>query len=155
LPVGAYGGREDIMRMVAPSGAVYQAGTLSGNPLAMTAGIETLKIIDSSKDFYNQLEGKCAYLENGFREALKELNLNYTLNRVGSMLTLFFTEQEVVDFDTAKTSDTQKFTKYFNRMLEKGIYLPPSQYEAWFVSIAHSKEDLDKTIEANLLSLKD
>ncbi len=154
LPVGAYGGREEIMRMIAPSGAVYQAGTLSGNPLAMTAGLETLKIIDETPDFYAQLEEKCAYLENGFKDSLKELDLNYTLNRVGSMLTLFFTEREVVDFDTAKTSDTQKFTKYFNSMLESGIYLPPSQFEAWFVSIAHSKDDLDKTIKANYFSLK-
>jgi glutamate-1-semialdehyde 2,1-aminomutase len=154
LPVGAYGGRAEIMEMIAPSGVIYQAGTLSGNPLAMTAGLETLKAIDQNPDFYKQLEEKCLYLENGFRNSLKELNLNYTLNRVGSMLTLFFTKQEVTDFDTAKTSDTQKFTKYFNSMLEKGIYLPPSQFEAWFVSIAHSNEDLDKTIEANYLSLK-
>ena len=103
LPVGAYGGREEIMRMIAPSGAVYQAGTLSGNPLAMTAGIETLKIIDEDANFYQKLEEKCEYLENGFRDSLDELNLNYTLNRVGSMLTLFFTDQKVVDFDTAKT----------------------------------------------------
>jgi glutamate-1-semialdehyde 2,1-aminomutase len=153
LPVGAYGGRADIMEMIAPSGSIYQAGTLSGNPLAMTAGIETLKAIDENADFYKQLEEKCVYLENGFRNSLKELNLHYTLNRVGSMLTLFFTEQEVIDFDTAKTSDTQKFTKYFNSMLEKGIYLPLSQFEAWFVSIAHSNEDLDKTVKVNHLSL--
>jgi glutamate-1-semialdehyde 2,1-aminomutase len=155
LPVGAYGGRADIMEMIAPSGSIYQAGTLSGNPLAMTAGLETLKTIDENPDFYKQLEEKCLYLENGFKNSLKELNLKYTLNRVGSMLTLFFTEKEVSDFDTAKTSDTQKFTKYFNSMLENGIYLPPSQFEAWFVSVTHSKEDLDKTVEANYLSLKD
>ncbi len=149
LPVGAYGGREEIMRMIAPSGAVYQAGTLSGNPLAMTAGLETLKIIDEDTRFYAKLEEKCAYLENGFRNSLRELNLDYTLNRVGSMLTLFFTDQKVVDFDSAKTSDTSKFTKYFNTMLENGVYLPPSQYESWFVSIAHSREDLDKTIAVN------
>jgi glutamate-1-semialdehyde 2,1-aminomutase len=148
LPVGAYGGRGEIMKMIAPSGPVYQAGTLSGNPLAMTAGFETLSIIDEMPDFYVQLEEKSAYLANGIADSLKELNLNYTINRVGSMFTLFFTDAEVVDFDTAKLSDTQKFTKYFNAMLESGIYLPPSQFEACFVSISHSKEDLDKTIEA-------
>lgn len=153
LPVGAYGGREEIMKMIAPAGAVYQAGTLSGNPLAMTAGFETLKIIDETPDFYEKLEENCAYLENGFRESLQELNLNFTLNRVGSMLTLFFTGGEVTDFDSAKTSDTGKFVKYFNRMLEAGIYLPPSQFEAWFVSAAHSKEDLDMTIAATRKSL--
>ena len=154
LPVGAYGGREEIMRMIAPSGAVYQAGTLSGNPLAMTAGLETLRIIDEDADFYQKLEEKCAYLENGFRQSFTELNLNYTLNRTGSMLTVFFTDQQVTDFDSAKTSDTAQFTKYFNAMLESGIYLPPSQYEAWFVSAAHSSEDLNRTIESNLNALR-
>ena len=148
LPVGAYGGRAEIMKMIAPSGTVYQAGTLSGNPLAMIAGYETLRIIDETPDFYAKLEEKSAYLENGILKALKEKGLNYTINRVGSMFTLFFTDAEVVDFDTAKTSDTTKFTKYFNSMLENGVYLPPSQFEANFVSIAHSKEDLDRTIEA-------
>lgn len=155
LPVGAYGGRAEIMKMIAPSGAVYQAGTLSGNPLAMTAGIETLKIIEETPDFYAKLEENCAYLESGFRDVLRDLNLDYTLNRVGSMMTLFFTDQKVTDFDSAKTSDTQKFSKYFNAMLERGIYLPPSQFEAWFVSIAHTKEDLDKTISATAQSLRE
>lgn len=154
LPVGAYGGRGEIMKMIAPSGAVYQAGTLSGNPLAMTAGIETLKIIEETPDFYAQLEEKSAYLANGIADGLKKLNLNYTINRTGSMLTLFFTDREVVNFDTAKTSDTQKFAAYFGAMLESGIYLPPSQFEACFVSIAHTTEDLDKTIEANFESLE-
>ncbi len=153
LPVGAYGGRAEIMKMIAPSGAVYQAGTLSGNPLAMTAGIETLKIIEETPDFYAQLEEKSAYLANGIADGLKKLNLNYTINRVGSMLTLFFTDREVVDFDTAKTSDTQKFAAHFGAMLESGIYLPPSQFEACFVSIAHTTEDLDKTIAANFEAL--
>lgn len=148
LPVGAYGGRADIMQMIAPAGSVYQAGTLSGNPLAMAAGLETLRIIDSDEEFYNDLEESCNYLYDGIRNVLKELNLNYTLNTCGSMFTLFFTDQKVTDFDSAKTSDTAKFTKYFNSMLENGIYLPPSQFEAAFVSTAHSKKDLDKTIEA-------
>lgn len=148
LPVGAYGGRGEIMKMIAPSGPVYQAGTLSGNPLAMTAGFETLTIIDETHDFYAKLEEKSAYLENGMKNLLKKANLNYTINRVGSMFTLFFTDAEVVDFDTAKLSDTSKFTKFFNSMLESGVYLPPSQFEACFLSIAHSEEDLDATLAA-------
>ena len=154
LPVGAYGGREEIMRMIAPSGTVYQAGTLSGNPLAMTAGFETLKAIYEDADFYADLNESCEYLYDGIKNNLKELGLNYTLNSVGSMFTLFFTEEKVVDFDSAKTSDTDKFAKYFNQMLEQGIYLPPSQYEACFVSAAHTKNDLDKTIQANRKALE-
>jgi glutamate-1-semialdehyde 2,1-aminomutase len=155
LPVGAYGGRGEIMKMIAPSGSVYQAGTLSGNPLAMTAGLETLKIIDETPDFYARLEEKSKYLANGIEEVLRDANLNYTINRVGSMLTLFFTDQKVTDFDSAKTSDTQKFAKYFSSMLESGIYLPPSQFEACFVSIAHTQTDLDETIEANYQAIKE
>ncbi|HEY8562164.1 MAG TPA: glutamate-1-semialdehyde 2,1-aminomutase [Pyrinomonadaceae bacterium] len=153
LPVGAYGGRAEIMKMIAPAGPVYQAGTLSGNPLAMTAGFETLSIIDETPDFYARLEEKSAYLADGIADALKESGLNYTINRVGSMFTLFFTEAEVVDFDTAKQSDTAKFAGYFGAMLESGVYLPPSQFEACFVSVAHSREDLDKTIDASRASL--
>ena len=154
LPVGAYGGRRDIMQMIAPAGPVYQAGTLSGNPLAMTAGIETLRIIDEDSDFYNRLEEKCDYLERGIRDAMGELGTSYTLNRVGSMFTLFFTESAVTDFDSAKTSDTAKFSSYFSQMLDQGVYLPPSQFEACFVSISHSKDDLDRTIEAARRSLE-
>lgn len=154
LPVGAYGGRKEIMQMIAPSGAVYQAGTLSGNPLAMTAGFETLKLIYEDADFYSDLNESCEYLYDGIKNNLKELGLNYALNFSGSMFTLFFTEEKVVDFDSAKTSDTDKFAKYFNAMLEQGIYLPPSQYEACFVSAAHTKNDLDKTIQANRKALE-
>ncbi len=154
LPVGAYGGRGDIMSLIAPSGPVYQAGTLSGNPLAMTAGIETLTIIDEDPDFYTRLAASCEYLYDGIRKNLVELNLDYTLNSCGSMFTLFFTGEAVTDFDSAKTSDTGKFTNYFGRMLEQGVYLPPSQFEACFVSGSHSKEDMDKTIAANRLSLE-
>jgi glutamate-1-semialdehyde 2,1-aminomutase len=134
--------------MIAPSGPVYQAGTLSGNPLAMTAGIETLKIIDEDETFYAHLEEISNELENGIRDAIGELGLGYTLNRVGSMFTLFFTESAVTDFDSAKTSDTAKFASYFSSMLDDGVYLPPSQFEANFVSIAHKKKDLDRTITA-------
>ena len=154
LPVGAYGGRADIMSLIAPSGPVYQAGTLSGNPLAMAAGIETLSIIDEDADFYRRLEETSSYLECGIKDNLGELKLNFTFNRCGSMFTLFFTDKAVMDFDLAKTSDTVLFTRYFNSMLEQGIYLPPSQFEACFVSSVHEKEDLDKTIAASLLSLK-
>ena len=108
LPVGAYGGRRDIMQMIAPSGPVYQAGTLSGNPLAMTAGIETLKIINEDEDFYDKLESIGSELESGIRDAMGEFGVNYTFNRVGSMFTLFFTDSAVTDFDSAKTSDTAK-----------------------------------------------
>ena len=136
------------MEMVAPSGPVYQAGTLSGNPLAMTAGIETLRIIDEDPDFYDKLESISSEHERGVRDALAESGLKYTFNRCGSMFTLFFTDEAVTDFNSAKTSDTAKFTAYFNRMLEQGIFLPPSQFEACFISIAHDKEDLAKTVEA-------
>ena len=148
LPVGAYGGRRDMMQMIAPAGPIYQAGTLSGNPQAMTAGIETLKIIDEDENFYSRLRDISSDLESGVRDAMGEMGLNYTLNRVGSMFTLFFTESAVTDFDSAKTSDTAKFAAYFSAMLDAGIYLPPSQFEACFVSIAHEKEDLDKTVAA-------
>ena len=153
LPVGAYGGRAEVMKLIAPSGPVYQAGTLSGNPLAMTAGFETLSIIDETPDFYAQLEEKSAYLADGIADGLREMGLNYTINRTGSMFTLFFTDAEVVDFDTAKLSDTAKFARYFGAMLESGVYLPPSQFEACFVSNAHSREDLDKTINASRAAL--
>lgn len=146
LPVGVYGGRQEIMQMIAPSGPVYQAGTLSGNPLAMTAGIETLKIIDEQQDFYERLEEISSELERGIRDAMGEFGVNYTLNRVGSMFTLFLTDSAVTDFDSAKTSDTGKFAVYFSSMLESGIYLPPSQFEACFVSIEHKKEDLAQTV---------
>ncbi len=143
LPVGAYGGKREIMEMVAPSGPVYQAGTLSGNPLAMTAGYETLSIINEDKDFYNKLNANCEYLYEGIRDAVKG---KYQLNTCNSMFTLFFTNEKVTDYDSAKTSDTQKFSKYFNEMLNAGIYLPPSQFEACFISAVHTKKDLDKTI---------
>ena len=148
LPVGAYGGRGDIMSLIAPSGPVYQAGTLSGNPLAMTAGIETLSIIDEDPDFYDHLEETSRYLENGMRDALTTAGVDHTINRCGSMFTLFFTSENVTDFDSAKTSDTARFTHYFNNMLEHGVYLPPSQFEACFVSAAHGRDDVDKTVRA-------
>lgn len=145
LPVGAYGGKKEIMQMVAPSGPMYQAGTLSGNPLAMAAGYEMLSIISQDKSVYKILEERSAQLENGMRNTLKKFNLNYKINRVGSMFTLFFTENEVFDSDTAKKSDTKKFALYFKEMLKRGIYLAPSQFEAAFISSAHTEEDIEKT----------
>jgi glutamate-1-semialdehyde 2,1-aminomutase len=148
LPVGAYGGKKELMQMIAPSGPVYQAGTLSGNPLAMAAGYQTLKIIDSDKKFYKKLNEKSEYLYKGIKDALKKLKLKYVLNYSGSMFTLFFTNEKVIDYNSAKKSDMKKFSAYFNSMLNNGIYLPPSQFEACFISAAHGKADLDKTIEA-------
>jgi glutamate-1-semialdehyde 2,1-aminomutase len=148
LPVGAYGGRAEIMNLIAPAGPVYQAGTLSGNPLAMAAGLATLGVIDEDAEFYSKLEAASAYLEQGLRSAMDERRSNYTINRVGSMMTIFFTDHEVSDFDTAKLSDTFQFSAFFGKMLEGGVYLPPSQFEAMFISAAHSTEDLDRTIDA-------
>lgn len=154
LPVGAYGGRADIMQMIAPSGSVYQAGTLSGNPLAMAAGIETLKIIDETSNFYDDLEEKSAYLTNALTDLLNGLDIAFTINRVGSMFTLFFTETKVVDFATAKTSDTERFSRFYRAMLGEGIYLPPAQFEAAFISIEHHQNVLDDIISGCEKSLR-
>ena len=154
LPVGAFGGRKEIMEMIAPAGPVYQAGTLSGNPLAMSAGFAALNYIKDNPDIYNKLEEKSSYLEAGIKENLKQINKKLTLNRAGSMLTLFFTKEEVKDFNSAVKSDAKLYGKYFHEMLKRGVYLPPAQFEAFFVSTAHSKEDLDKTIKANYEALR-
>ena len=153
LPVGAFGGRREIMEKVAPIGPIYQAGTLSGNPLAMTAGIETLKLL-SKPGVYKTLEKISADLEQGLRAAAAEAGVPVTFNRVGSMFTGFFTDQKVKDFASAKTSDTTRFGKYFLSMLKNGVNLAPSQFEAAFVSLAHSRADIGKTIEAARKSLK-
>ena len=143
LPVGAYGGRANIMSKVAPAGPVYQAGTLSGNPLAVSAGLATLRRIErEGNDPYVRLETLGARLEHGLAQ------LPVRVNRVGSMFTVFFTDQHVVDFDTAKTCDTQRFNSYFHGMLQRGVYLPPSQFEAAFISTAHTESDIDHTIRA-------
>jgi len=154
LPVGAYGGRADIMRTISPEGPVYQAGTLSGNPLAMAAGTAQLRLLDKKRSLYKRLERLGKNLEDGIVGNLKRLGLNYRLNRSGSMFTLFFTESEVTDFQSALTSDTAKFSVYFGEMLKRGIYLPPSQFEAAFISLAHTERDIEKTIKANYESLK-
>jgi glutamate-1-semialdehyde 2,1-aminomutase len=145
LPVGAYGGKREIMSMVAPEGPVYQAGTLSGNPLAMTAGIETLKVL-SKKDTYEKLEKTMQHLEEGLKDAAKKAGAKTKFYRAGTMFCTYFTDTEVVDYKTAKTSDTERFSRFFRGMLEKGVNLAPSQFEAGFISIAHIKKDIDKTI---------
>ena len=154
LPVGAYGGRREIMEYISPSGPIYQAGTLSGNPLAMSAGFAALSKIKDDTGLYKKLEEISKNLELGIRDNLKKLGLNYCINRIGSMLCLFFTEEKVIDFKSALTSDTEKFGRYFHHMLESGIYLPPAQFEAYFISSEHSEEDISKTIEANYNALK-
>ena len=148
LPVGAYGGRRDIMSLVAPLGPVYQAGTLSGNPLAMAAGIATLDALQGLPDAYAQLEARAAALEGGLRHAAARAGIPSTINRVGSMLTAFFTAQPVTAYASARTSDTQRYARYFHAMLERGIYLAPSQFEATFVSLAHTQADIDATVQA-------
>jgi len=153
LPVGAYGGKREIMEMVSPSGPVYQAGTLSGNPLAMNAGFAALTYINEHPEIYLQLEEYSAYLENGIRNGIKEAGKNYQFNRVGSMMTLFFTEEPVTDFNSAVKSDTRKYGLYFHEMLKRGIYLPPAQFEAMFISTAHTKKDLEETINASIEAL--
>jgi glutamate-1-semialdehyde 2,1-aminomutase len=147
LPVGAYGGRTEIMDLIAPTGPVYQAGTLSGNPLAVTAGLTTLSKL-RTKGVYNQLEERAAALAKGIGEAAKKANIPLTQTRVGSMLTSFFTTSPVVDWSSAKLSDTKRYGLYFHKMLDQGIYLAPSQFEAAFLSTAHSASDIDKTIRA-------
>ena len=147
LPVGAYGGKAEIMSLVAPAGPVYQAGTLSGNPLAMSAGHSALSYIKNHPEIYQQLEMKSRKLEEGMKKNLKEAGKNFTINRVGSMMTLFFTEREVKYYDDAISSDTKLFANYFQEMLIQGIYLPPAQFEAFFISTAHSDDDINKTIE--------
>lgn len=147
LPVGAYGGKREIMEKIAPLGGVYQAGTLSGNPLAMTAGMVTLELLKSKK-IYRDLEKKTSYLTEAISEKAEERGIPMTINRGTGMFTLFFTAGPVRDYRTAKASDTKRFAKFFIEMMEQGIYLPPSQFEAWFISFAHTQKDLDQTIEA-------
>ncbi|MDQ5818783.1 MAG: glutamate-1-semialdehyde 2,1-aminomutase [Actinomycetota bacterium] len=147
LPVGAYGGRREIMELVAPSGPVYQAGTLSGNPLAMAAGLATLRAAGES-GFYERLERLGERWRQGMREAASAGDIPFTINQIGSMVSFFFTGGPVTDFATAAASDTEAFKDFFWHMVSRGIYLAPSQYEAGFISCAHSEEDLEKTFEA-------
>ena len=154
LPVGAFGGRKDIMAQLAPEGPVYQAGTLSGNPLALHAGFETVSILQK-EDPYPLLEERAQALEQGIRENLAKLKLPWTSNRTGSMLCFFFTDREVDTYKKAMTADTALFSKYFAAMLKRGIYLAPSQFEISFVSTAHTEADIERTIGAHYDSLKE
>ena len=153
LPVGAYGGRRDIMDLIAPAGPVYQAGTLSGNPLAVTAGLATLKQL-RAKNLYKQLEERSAALARGLADEAKRAGIALTQTRVGSMLTSFFTQEPVVDWNSAKKSDTKRYGLFFHGMLEQGIYLAPSQFEAAFLSTAHTSADIEKTIRAARIAFK-
>ncbi len=154
LPVGAYGGKSEIMDMIAPSGPVYQAGTLSGNPLATTAGLAMLNLITDNPGVYAALEQRGSALKEALSSDLNSLGLNYTINQIGSMFTLFFTDKAVNNFSDAKTSDTALFGKYFKGMLDKGIYLPPSQYESWFLSAALGDSEYDQIISASKATLR-
>ncbi len=154
LPVGAYGGKSEIMDMIAPSGPVYQAGTLSGNPLATTAGLAMLNLITDNPGVYAELAARGLALKETLSADLKSLGLNYTINQIGSMFTLFFTDKAVNNFSDAKTSDTALFGKYFKGMLDKGIYLPPSQYESWFLSAALGDSEYDQIISASKATLR-
>ena len=147
MPVGAYGGRRDIMQMVAPSGKVYQAGTLSGNPLAMTAGITTLEILNNPS-VYKQLEQKGELLQEGLATAACDARLPLSIAREGSLLTVFFSEESISDYASARHCDTAVFARFFRGMLDEGIYWPPSQFEAAFLSLAHSRRDIDTTLRA-------
>jgi len=139
--------------MISPCGPVYQAGTLSGNPLAMSAGVAALNYIKCNPDFYSKLEESSAYLAQGFKENLKKIKKNFAFNRIGSMMCMFFTEEKVTNFKSVVKSDKLIYGRYFHEMLNQGIYFAPSQFEAIFISGAHTKEDFDKTIEAQCKAL--
>ena len=148
MPVGAYGGRKEIMEMIAPLGNVYQAGTLSGNPIAMAAGLAHLNYLKDHPEIYTHLNELGKLLASGINDILKYTNADCTLNHIGSLSSLFFTAQQVTNYTSAKTSDTKKLVAYFKHMLNCGIYLAPSQFEAMFISNAHTKEDIQKTLAA-------
>lgn len=148
LPVGAFASRNEIMNYLAPVGPVYQAGTLSGNPLAMAAGLAMLQELNDHSDVFTRLEEKTAYLEKGIRKVLKDNEIIFTINRVGSMISVHFDSNPVVDFQTAKNGDNETFKKFFHGLLNEGVYIAPSAYETWFITDALSYEDLDFTINA-------
>jgi len=148
LPVGAYGGRAEIMEYVAPNGPVYQAGTLSGNPIAMTAGYTLLKHLKDHPEVYQQLDAKCAAIEAGLHPILNEKGIAYQINRQGSMISLHFTDNPVRDFNSAQLGDNDYFKKFFHNMLDRGVYLPPSAYESWFLNAALSDSDIDHTLQS-------
>ncbi|MEC5422031.1 glutamate-1-semialdehyde 2,1-aminomutase [Virgibacillus sp. C22-A2] len=146
LPVGAYGGKREIMEKIAPTGSIYQAGTLSGNPLAMTAGIETLSALDESS--YKEINKKVDKLIEGFEQAAIDFEIPLQINRAGSMVGVFFTDEAVINYETAQKSNLDYFAQYYRAMMEEGVFLPPSQFEGLFLSTAHTDEDVEKTIQA-------
>jgi glutamate-1-semialdehyde 2,1-aminomutase len=146
MPVGAFGGKLEIMKHIAPLGTVYQAGTLSGNPIAMVAGYTLLKILKEQPQLYHELDEKTAYLHKGLDKVLKQSGIPYAINRLGSMISLHFTDKPVVNFASVAEANNQRFNQYFHHMLSNGVYLPPSAFESWFLNNALSNEDLDKTI---------
>jgi glutamate-1-semialdehyde 2,1-aminomutase len=148
LPVGAFAARNEIMNMLSPLGPVYQAGTLSGNPLAMAAGYQMLLELNSDAEIFKRLEEKTAFLEKGIDKVLSENNIEFTINRVGSMISVHFDKNEVYDFETAKNGDNDRFKKFFHELLKRGIYIAPSAYETWFITDALTYEDLEFTIQA-------
>jgi glutamate-1-semialdehyde 2,1-aminomutase len=148
LPVGAFGGKKEIMEYIAPLGNVYQAGTLSGNPIAMIAGYTMLKELKNNPSIYMQLEEKGARLEKGLNQILEHKNIPHHINRMGSMMSVFFSNEPVTNFETASTTNINLFNKFFHHLLDHGIYLPPSAYESWFISNALSSEDIEKTLAA-------
>jgi len=147
LPVGAFAANKEIMHYLAPIGPVYQAGTLSGNPLAMAAGFAMLQELDQDKDIYNRLAEKTEYLHQGITAVLTKHQITHTINRVGSMISVHFAKDEVVDFETSAKGNNDTFKKFFHHMLNNGIYLPPSAFETWFLSSALSDEDLQATLD--------
>jgi len=153
LPVGAYGGKQEIMEQIAPLGPVYQAGTLSGNPLAMASGIQTVTRLQKLA-LYDQLETRSAALHAGLLDAARKAHVPISINRLGSQMTLFFNASRVVDYQSALQSDKKQFAKFFHLLLEKGVYLPPSPFEAFFVSTAHTEADINKTIDAAFSAFK-
>ena len=155
MPVGAFGGKKEIMQHIAPLGNVYQAGTLSGNPIAMIAGYTLLNELKNNPSIYKELEEKTIYLRDGLNKVLKAWGQPYVINQFGSMISIHFSDHPVIDFATAASANNEQFKKYFHAMLKRGIYLPPSAFESWFLNNALTKEDLDKTIQATRESLQE
>jgi glutamate-1-semialdehyde 2,1-aminomutase len=147
MPVGAFGGRKEVMQHIAPLGNVYQAGTLSGNPIAMIAGYTTLKILKDNPAIYRELDDKTAYLHKGLEKVLSKGSSPFVINRLGSMISVHFSDKPVNNFAAASAANNALFNKFFHSLLSQGVYLPPSAFETWFISAALSKEDIDKTIE--------
>ena len=154
MPVGAYGGRKEIMNYVSPAGPVYQAGTLSGNPIAMAAGFVMLTELNENPQIYKQLEATTSIIVEGMQKNIKSLGLNYTINQIGSMFNMFFTEEKVTNFDQAKGCNLEKFGKYFQENLRQGVYLPPSQFETYFVSTCIGEKEIEQILHANYEGLK-